>query len=116
MRYRDLEHRLLARSVVIPEGEPHAGCWMWLGRVEENGYAKIGVYEGGGRERERVRNYWVHRVAYQQFHCAEIPQGHDIDHRCKFTLCINPMHLRAVPAKKNRAAGARTSNAKRKAA
>jgi hypothetical protein len=106
VRYRDLEHRLLARSVVIPDGEPHAGCWMWLGRVEENGYAKVGVYEGGGRKRERVRNYWVHRVAYQQFYCAEILEGYDIDYCCKFMLCINLMHLCVVPVKKNRAVGA----------
>src|SRR5690242_17354014 len=101
MRFRDMEHRLLARSVVIPEGEPHAGCWMWMGRVEPNGYAKIGVYEGGGREKERVRNYWVHRVAYSTFNCAEIAEGDDIDHLCRFRLCIRPDHLRARLAKKN---------------
>lgn len=113
-RYRDIEDRLLARSVVIPHGHKHAYCWMWMGRVEKNGYAKIGVYEGGGRENERVRNYWVHRVAYETFHCAAIPDGFDVDHICRFPLCINPKHLRAIPAKKNRSMGARNGNAKRR--
>ncbi len=112
MTYRDMEHRLLHRSVVIPDGEPHAGCWMWLGRVEENGYAKAGVYEGGGREKERVRNYWVHRVAHETFH-GPIPEGHDVDHRCEFRLCIHPNHIRALPLKENRSRGAFKGNAKR---
>lgn len=113
-RYRDIEDRLLARSVVMPRDHEHADCWMWMGRVEKNGYAKIGVYEGGGRENERVRNYWVHRVAYETFHCAAIPDGFDVDHICRFPLCINPKHLRAIPAKKNRSMGARNGNAKRR--
>jgi hypothetical protein len=97
MRYRDLEHRLVARSVVIPEGEPHAGCWMWLGRVEPNGYAKVGLYIDGGRKKQRVRNFWVHRAAYEVFKCDRISEDHHVDHRCRFPLCINPNHLEAVP-------------------
>lgn len=104
MTYRDLEHRLLARSVVLPNG-----CWMWMGRVEPNGYAKIGVYEGGGRKNERVRNYWVHRVAYETFH-GPIPAGHDVDHKCHFRLCIHPNHIHAKVAAKNRSEGARRGN------
>ncbi len=116
MKFRDMEHRLLARSVVIPEGEPFAGCWMWMGRVEPNGYAKIGVYEGGGRAGEVVRNYWVHRVAYQTFHCVSIPDDHDVDHSCFFRLCINPAHIGARLAAVNRSEGAQRGNAKRRAA
>ena len=98
MKYRDMEHRLLARSVVIPDGEPHAGCWMWMGRVEPNGYAKVGVYEGGGRADERVRNYWVHRLAFMVFTGQAIEEEHHIDHRCRFPLCINPGHMECVPS------------------
>src|SRR5690349_11575415 len=87
-----MEHRLLARSVVIPEGEPHAGCWMWMGHVEENGYAKITLWEGSRR-----LNRWVHRVAYETFMGEKIPPEHHIDHRCRFQLCINPNHHDCVP-------------------
>lgn len=99
--YRDMEDRLTSRSVQIDMGF-ESPCWLWLGRVEPNGYAKVGVYLGGGRTKEVVRNYWVHRVAYEVFTCSPIPDGHDVDHRCKQTCCINPAHLRAIPAAKNR--------------
>ncbi len=111
-----MEHKLLSRSVVIPEGETHAGCWLWMGRVEPNGYAKIGMYEGGGRELERVRNYWVHRVAYETFHCTTIKPGHDVDHRCHFRKCIHPNHLRERAAAKNRSDGAKRGNKERRKA
>lgn len=116
MKYASLEQRLLARSVVIPDGEPHAGCWMWLGRIEPNGYAKVGIYEGGGRENERVRNYWVHRVAFETFHCAKIEDGYDVDHRCQFRRCIHPNHLRQRIAARNRSDGAKKGNAARRRA
>lgn len=118
MRYRDTEHRLLARSVVIPEGEPHAGCWMWMGRVEENGYARIGFYEGGGRAApgRGAKNKEVHRVAYEVLTGDTIPAGHDADHRCEFRLCIHPNHIRPVLPKDNRSRGAFKGNAQRRAA
>jgi hypothetical protein len=112
MKYRDTQERLLARSVLLPDG-----CWMWMGRVEANGYARIGFYAGGGRAApgRGAKNKEVHRVAFEVFKCEHIPEGHDVDHSCRFTLCINPAHLRAVPAAQNRSWGARNGNAKRRA-
>jgi hypothetical protein len=109
MRFRDLEHRLLARSVLIPEGEPHAGCWMWMGRVEKNGYAKLGFWPGGGRGASVV-NVWVHRVALEVYLGRPIKDNHDADHICQFRLCIHPNHLRERLAAKNRSAGAKKGN------
>lgn len=116
MRYRDTEHRLLARSVVIPEGEPHAGCWMWMGRVEENGYARIGFYAGGGRAApgRGAKNKEVHRVAYEVLTGNAIPDEHDADHICEFRLCIHPNHIRPVPFRENRSRGAVKGNFSRK--
>lgn len=99
--YRNMEDRLLARSVAVDLGF-ESPCWWWLGRVEPNGYAKVGVYLGGGRENEKVRNYWVHRVAYETFNCETVPDKYDVDHRCRQPQCINPEHLRAVPRAQNR--------------
>ena len=99
--YRDMEERLLARSAQVDLGF-ESPCWLWLGRDEPNGYAKIGVYLCGGRANEKVRNYWVHRVAYETFTCDRIPDKYDVDHRCRQRLCINPQHLRAVPRAQNR--------------
>ena len=88
MRYRDMADRLLCRSALID-----GGCWLWLGRVEPNGYAKVGTYVKG-----KVKNYWVHRVAFEVLGGATIPKGYHIDHVCKQPLCINPDHLECVPA------------------
>ncbi len=92
MKYRNLEERLLARTVVIPEGELHAGCWMWMGHVEENGYAKISLYTNG-----KNKSVWVHRAAYECFSGEKIPPEHHVDHTCRFQLCINPAHHECVP-------------------
>lgn len=114
MKYANLEQRLMHRCVEIPEGEEHAGCWMWMwmGRVEANGYARIGFYEGGGRAApgRGAKNKEVHRVAYETFTGKAIPEGYDIDHICHFRICINPAHLRPRPAPKNRSEGARRGN------
>lgn len=99
MKYRDMEHRLLARSVVIPEGEQHAGCWMWMGRVEPNGYGKITVRTKPAPATPKA--LWVHRLAYEVFTGERIPEKHHIDHRCRFRLCINPNHHECVPASEN---------------
>ncbi len=115
MRFRDTEHRLLARSVLIPEGEPHAGCWMWMGRVEKNGYAKLGFLPGGGRGAS-VRHEWVHRVALEVKLGRKIKPGHDSDHICQLRICINFDHLRERVAAKNRSDGAKKGNKMRRAA
>jgi hypothetical protein len=109
MTYLNLEHRLLSRSVM----DPATGCWLWMGRVEPNGYAKVGFWRAGGGKGAPVINKWLHRVAFEVFKCAEIPEGHDIDHRCREPTCINPEHLRAITAKANRSAGAKNGNFKR---
>ncbi len=111
MTYLNLEHRLLSRSVM----DPATGCWLWMGRVERNGYARIGFYTGGGRAApgRGAKNKEVHRVAYEVFKCESIPDGHDIDHLCREPTCINPEHLRAISANANRSAGAKNGNFKR---
>lgn len=96
-QYRDMEDRLLARSVVMDLGYA-TPCWYWLGRVEPNGYAKVGLWDS---KTQQARNYWVHRLAYETFKGCEIPEDFHVDHRCKQVLCINPAHLECVPQRVN---------------
>lgn len=111
MKYLCTAQRLITRSVQLANG-----CWMWMGRVESNGYARIGFYAGGGRAApgRGCVNKEVHRVAFEVFKCEEIPEGHDVDHTCYFRLCINPAHLRAIPSKRNRSDGAKKGNRMRR--
>jgi hypothetical protein len=68
-----------------------AGCWLWAGFVEKNGYGRIGL---NGRMR------WAHRVSYELF-VGPIPEGLEIDHLCRNTRCVNPTHLEPVTHSEN---------------
>ncbi len=92
IRYRDLEHRLLENSVI----DPSTGCWLWCGprdKRPETPYGRISIY---CRETGRQRNFRAHRVAYAEL-IGPIPEGYQIDHKCRNPVCINPEHLEAVP-------------------
>lgn len=65
-------------------------CWVW--RHENAGpYPKFRITS------ESVR---AHVIAY--FYAkGNIPHGFMIDHECRNKRCVNPNHLRAVPARVN---------------
>ena len=75
--------------------EPNTGCWFWLG----NSYQSI---RGGeyGLVRVGSKSRRAHRWAYQYFK-GSIPDGLELDHLCRNTLCVNPDHLEAVTHKVN---------------
>lgn len=43
---------------------------------------------------------YVHRVVYTEL-VGPIPEGYDVDHLCRNTLCCNPLHLEAVSRQEN---------------
>lgn len=69
--------------------ENERGCWIWTGAKSrpENGYARLGPV-------------YMHRWSYE-YHRAPIPEGLEIDHLCRNTLCVNPWHLEPVTRKVN---------------
>lgn len=58
------------------------GCWLWTGYIREDGY---GQFSG-------KRLMYVHLWAYKHFN-GEIPNGHELHHRCENHACANPDHL-----------------------
>lgn len=80
-----LAERLALHSIVAP-----SGCWIWTGAVTKGSgadfYGRIFV-DGTTR--------YAHRVSYE-VHVGPIPDGCEIDHLCRRTRCIRPLHLEAV--------------------
>lgn len=72
------------------EGGDYQECWTWIG--SNNG--KYGVYA------IRQGMWLAHRFAYDLMR-AEIPEGLQLDHLCRNTICVNPWHLEPVTASVN---------------
>lgn len=64
------------------------GCWIWQGPMDRNGYGR--VYHP-----DRKQTEWAHRYSHE-IHKGAIPSGHEVDHVCQVTRCVNPDHLDAV--------------------
>jgi hypothetical protein len=71
------------------------GCWLWTGRVNNNGYGVISI--------SSKENY-THRVSYTELK-GPIPIGLFLDHLCRTPRCCNPDHLEPVTHKENMARG-----------
>lgn len=76
--------------------EPNSGCWLWVGRVDQCGY---GMAWNDGRD-----NRSAHRLSYEAF-VGPIPEGFELDHKCRTRCCVNPSHLEPVTHAINMARG-----------
>lgn len=76
------------------------GCWIWTGAKTQKGdgncYPWFTISHHNG--------VLAHRWSYMQTK-GGIPEGYQIDHLCRVTLCVNPDHLEAVTPKENQARG-----------
>lgn len=71
--------RLMRRVVMVPE----AGCWLWTGSWNSDGYGNIW---------NPPKTDKAHRVSYE-IHVGPIPLGMLVLHRCDTPACVNPAHL-----------------------
>jgi len=83
---RSLEERFWSK---VDKNGPN-GCWVWTGCIG-HGYGQI---------RQNKKLYQAHRVSWE-WAVGPIPNGMEIDHRCRVKQCVNPDHLRVVTHKQN---------------
>jgi|ERR1017187_5039407 hypothetical protein len=81
----------MERLLQLVSPEPNSGCWLWLGDVKWNGYARITI---------NGRRTVAHRVSYE-LHGGVIPEGLELDHTCRVRCCVNPRHLEPVTHAEN---------------
>jgi hypothetical protein len=86
-----LDVRTIGRDRLLPwllqsvEILPWSGCWIWMKRVNENGYA---VWTPQSRKYKDAR---VHRLLYELL-VGEAAEPM-LCHRCDIPCCVNPAHL-----------------------
>lgn len=73
---------------------PFTDCWYWLGsKVQTRGL----IY---GTHWDGIRNRRAHIVMYES-EVGPVPDGMELDHLCRNTLCVNPGHLEPVTHRLN---------------
>lgn len=80
--------KILVSEIRFFEGSP---CWEWQGSIDDSGYGRF----------QAIGEFYAHRASYKLF-IRGIPNGQEIDHRCKNRRCVSPLHLEAVSPKINR--------------
>jgi len=89
-------HKTLLRQYQKSQTQAFEGiaCWEWQGSLDASGYGRCGKIINGHQEK------YAHRAVYRAF-VGPIPDGHEIDHRCRNRRCGNPRHLRPLTHQEN---------------
>jgi hypothetical protein len=61
-------------------------CWEWTAKIGNSGYGRVTV-DG--------RVSYAHRFSYEAF-VGPVPEGLQLDHLCRNTVCVRPDHLEPV--------------------
>lgn len=85
-RVRAAIGRFLKKITVNPERLfEDTPCWEWQGAIDAGGYGRFGS----------PVSHYAHRFAYH-FFVGQIPEGFDVDHRCRNRRCQSPFHIQIV--------------------
>lgn len=84
-KYAPVAEKIAART------RSAGSCLLWTGSLNNKGYGKIG-------------DRYAHRVTYELAR-GPIPAGLELDHLCRTPACVNPDHLEAGDAQRERATG-----------
>lgn len=88
---------------------PIAGCWLYMGGLNKDGYGLM----YNSTEKKNRRMMMAHRFIFEHYK-RKIPDGMQIDHLCRIPSCCNPEHLDIVTPKENIARSPRVLEWKQK--
>jgi hypothetical protein len=86
------------KNGLVPLCRPELGaCWLWTGGTNSSSTTSTKEY---GRFWSDGRVIAAHRWSYEYF-VGPIPDGLEIDHLCRTTLCVRATHLEPVTRRVN---------------
>lgn len=71
---------------------PITDCWYWMGGLNHAGYGLLTIGRHG--------SMLAHCASYESVK-GKVPEGLELDHKCRVRCCVNPMHLEAVTHQEN---------------
>lgn len=80
------------------------GCWFWTGSYGVGGYGQLSVRKERGQKTPTT--LIAHRMAWELL-VGPIPDGMEVDHRCRNRCCVRPAHLRLLTPASNKQYAAR---------
>lgn len=82
--------RSLAERVAAKIAVQH-GCWVWMGRINRDGYGHVRVGK---------KTALAHRAVFEMA-AGPVARGLELDHLCRHRCCVNPLHMEAVTHREN---------------
>lgn len=76
-------------------------CMQWTAGTFNSGYGDFGMWLG---DPPKVYSVRAHKWLYEQL-IGPVPQGMELDHKCRNKLCCNPDHLEPVTHRENSSRG-----------
>lgn len=96
MRWRPLEERFwekVNKDGPVPHADANLGPrWVWTAGKTSDGYGQF------RHDRETVKT--AHITAYELL-VGPVPDGKQLDHRCRVRRCVRPDHLEPVTQRMN---------------
>jgi len=97
LRVGEMDEAAKARfdTKYVVADEPHrvlgTRCWLWTAARSDHGYS---VFSLDGKTRQG------HVVRWEHDH-GPVPDGLELDHKCRMVSCVNPEHMEAVTHEEN---------------
>lgn len=73
-----------------------SGCWLWLGYIDRDGYARFSIRTPDNKSRAALAHRYAYLTTIQKDYFSGLP-GFDIHHgKCRTRSCVNPSHVHPI--------------------